>query len=121
MWLTGHLSVLQAGVREWDSSMAGFGQSSSASVLYSARLLKSRADRRQSDTYSSGVDRRGAAPGAYLITGGVGALGTLMATWLESQDPAAQLMLCSRSGRTAASAVPLQQLMQSSCCLVITR
>ena len=101
----------------WDPSLAGFGQSASAAVRYSARLVRAGAS-------TSGVlspDRPSALSGAWLITGGVGALGTLMASWIESQEHTSRLTLCSRSGRSALGSAVLARLTQSGCFLTIVR
>ena len=56
------------------------------------------------------------AGGTILITGGLGALGSLVATWLARQSSATRLVLVGRSGRfDAATASPqLRQLLNGS-------
>ena len=62
--------------------------------------------------------------GSWLITGGTGALGTLMATWLASEAPAASITLCSRSGRAqqqGPKAAQLARLLSGPSCISICR
>ena len=116
------IGVLQGRVPDWDSTMGGFGQSLSGGVRYSTRLLSSGRDYHQ-QAVSTGCSHQMASggPRSWLITGGVGALGLLTASWLQSQNPAASLMLCSRSGRAAVATNGLQELMQTACSITISQ
>ena len=115
------ITVLQGRVPKWCSAMGGFGQSLSGGVCYSTRLLSSVGDWRQQEASLRGSYLASGGPRSWLITGGVGALGLLTASWLQSQAPAASLLLCSRSGRSTVASDGLQELMLRSCCITISR
>ena len=63
-----------------------------------------------------------ASPCAWMVTGGVGALGALSASWLALQQHPASLCLLGRSGRASAHDVPrsLCALLGAACAALVT-
>ena len=100
--------------------MGAFGQSISGGICYSTKLFSSGKGQSQHTTPCDDANH-GSAARTWLITGGVGALGVLTASWLHHQYSMASLVLSSRSGRSVLSENGLQELILAACCVTITR
>lgn len=84
------------------SASRQFGAAVHSGAMYSSVLLPA-----SSSSSGAGSSLPTTASGSVLITGGLGGLGMLSATWLQRQHEGRHLVLLGRSGRSSSAAAAL--------------
>jgi hypothetical protein len=111
---TGKVAPIRAAVHDMAAVHAAMRQMAQAKHVgkvvvstHAARMLPSSSTGRSSDSSSMGYNAASNAGGSVLVTGGTGALGQLVGSWLSTQQ-VQHMTLCSRTGKLSSnSTLPL--------------